>query len=288
MQLTRPQRTRFARCIDLAPSFQTNIARRALLRAALAFGAALSAPRSSSASAPDDLVREAGAIVAEAFDPSRGRSFARSEFEQRVASEAASVASFSDAHSAIERLINSLSDPYSRWLPERDFESLLKFDVSGVGVNFTQDPDSSSGLRVLGVVQGSPADFGGVCIGDELLAIDGSSVSNLSAFQAASQIRSTNKPSISLTLRHHPEWYSGSTPSQSQQWCAQQQDPSNNSSSEAVLSKRNNTTIPASTVSYRMYGDGVGMPTPSRTLPSTSTQSSCRVLRVYALQRISV
>jgi hypothetical protein len=39
------------------------------------------------------------------------------------------------ARSAIRELLAALRDPYSRFVPPSDFAAMLKYDVSGVGLN---------------------------------------------------------------------------------------------------------------------------------------------------------
>jgi C-terminal processing protease CtpA/Prc len=81
-------------------------------------------------------------------------------------------------------LISALDDPYSRFVDPTDFAPLLKYDISGVGVNVAEDAEDPTKIRVLGLVLDSSAARAGIERGDEIVAVDGESVRGKSAFQA--------------------------------------------------------------------------------------------------------
>ncbi|EEH52292.1 uncharacterized protein MICPUCDRAFT_22360, partial [Micromonas pusilla CCMP1545] len=78
----------------------------------------------------------------------------------------------------------ALDDPYSRFVDPTDFAPLLKYDISGVGVNVAEDAEDPTKIRVLGLVLDSSAARAGIERGDEIVAVDGESVRGKSAFQA--------------------------------------------------------------------------------------------------------
>jgi C-terminal processing protease CtpA/Prc len=59
-------------------------------------------------------------------------------------------------------LISALDDPYSRFVDPTDFAPLLKYDISGVGVNVAEDAEDPTKIRVLGLVLDSSAARAGI------------------------------------------------------------------------------------------------------------------------------
>ncbi len=56
--------------------------------------------------------------------------------------------------SAVRELLASLRDPYSRFVPPSDFAAMLKYDVSGVGLNLGTAEELANktvGRRAVGV-----------------------------------------------------------------------------------------------------------------------------------------
>jgi C-terminal processing protease CtpA/Prc len=45
-------------------------------------------------------------------------------------------------------MLSSLKDPYTRFLSPAEFASLSKYDITGVGLNIVDAPDSGSGIKV--------------------------------------------------------------------------------------------------------------------------------------------
>jgi hypothetical protein len=45
-------------------------------------------------------------------------------------------------------MLKSLNDPYTRFLSPSEFASLSKYDITGVGLNIVDAPDSGSGIKV--------------------------------------------------------------------------------------------------------------------------------------------
>ncbi|ACO67707.1 predicted protein [Micromonas commoda] len=106
-----------------------------------------------------------------------------------------------EAYDTIRSILRTLGDPFSRFVEPSDFAPLLKYDISGVGMNVAEDPDDSTRLRVLGLVLDSPAAKAGVKQGDEVVAVDGVEVRNKSAFQAVSLIQASPGPDVKVTIR---------------------------------------------------------------------------------------
>lgn len=80
----------------------------------------------------------------------------------------------------------------------RQFNEDIKQEFGGVGIRYSVDPDSKR-IVVLAPIPGSPAFRAGVQIGDEIVAVDGQSVSGNES-QVNSMIRGPVGQSVKLTL----------------------------------------------------------------------------------------
>lgn len=76
--------------------------------------------------------------------------------------------------------------------------------MTGIGLNIGESASASGepGLKVFGIILGSPAQLAGVRQGDELLEVSGNSVSGKTAFEAASLIQGPQGTKVSLKIRH--------------------------------------------------------------------------------------
>ena len=167
---------------------------------------------SSSVSSDVQIVDEVWKVVDDNFLPARSDSgFNRAAWaklrEQYLASPPASR---SEAYSTIRDMLHTLGDPFSRFVDPADFAPLLKYDISGVGLNIAEDVEDPTRLKVLGLVLDSPAARAGIKQGDELVAVDGESVRNRSAFQAVSLIQAAPGPDVRVTVRQQVAGSSGS------------------------------------------------------------------------------
>lgn len=106
-----------------------------------------------------------------------------------------------EAYDVIRDILRTLGDPFSRFVDPAAFAPLLKYDISGVGLNIAEDADDGSRLRVLGLVLDSPAARAGVKQGDELVSVDGVATRNKSAFQAVSLIQASADAEVAVGVR---------------------------------------------------------------------------------------
>ena len=139
-----------------------------------------------------------------------------------------------EAYDVIRDILRTLGDPFSRFVDPAAFAPLLKYDISGVGLNIAEDADDSSKLKVLGLVLDSPAAKAGVKQGDAFLSVDGVSTTGKSAFQAVSMIQASQGSTVAVCVR------SGEN---------------KNSEKTFTLKKNNAATNP---VAFRMEGGNVG------------------------------
>jgi carboxyl-terminal processing protease len=108
-----------------------------------------------------------------------------------------------DAHKAIKSMLESLNDPYTRFLDPRAFQDendAIDAKIVGIGINLQQSKDQSH-LLVTRTIEGSPADVAGVSAGDEIVAIDGSSAIGLTPEQAAEKIRGKAGTDVIIAIK---------------------------------------------------------------------------------------
>ncbi|DBB02698.1 hypothetical protein WJX82_005349 [Trebouxia sp. C0006] len=172
-----------------------------------------------------NLVQEVYELVADnyldarsgGFDPQRWEQLKDQALQQPLRDSPA-------AYRAIrEMLAKGTSDPYTRFITPEEFESMRKYDVTGVGLHLGTaeefvrktglrlppgHDESEEGIWVVGMILGSPAQTAGVEQGDQLLGIDEMQVDGQSPFQAASAIsggdaepESILEPTVRLQVR---------------------------------------------------------------------------------------
>ncbi|MBX9772723.1 MAG: PDZ domain-containing protein, partial [Candidatus Obscuribacterales bacterium] len=110
----------------------------------------------------------------------------------------------SDAHAAIKRMLESLSDPYTRFLDPRAFQDendAIDARIVGIGINLQQSKDNTK-LIVTRTIENSPAEIAGIRAGDEIVAIDGASAIGLTPEQAAERIRGQLGSPVKIAVKH--------------------------------------------------------------------------------------
>jgi len=166
-----------------------------------------------------ELVKEVWEVVDVNFLDARERGFDRDRWRQlRDEALAQPLRTRSAAHRAIRTMLaRGLSDPYTRFMTPQEFESMRRFDVTGVGLNLSSSAEyvrklqrslprgrseADDGVWVLGLIQGSAAESAGIQQGDEILAIDGVSSSGRSAFEVSSAIQGDkgSGPTVRVTV----------------------------------------------------------------------------------------
>ena len=169
------------------------------------------ATRDSSGGVPDapaaatdlQIVDEVWKVVDDNFLPARASDgFDRARWA-RLREEVAKhpPTSRAEAYDVIRDMLRSLGDPFSRFVDPAAFAPLLKYDISGVGLNIAEDASDPTRLRVLGLVLDSPAARAGVKQGDELVSVDGVATRNKSAFQAVSLIQASANAEVAVGVR---------------------------------------------------------------------------------------
>ena len=105
-----------------------------------------------------------------------------------------------DAYVAIDTMLSSLDDPYTRFLTPEEVEDQnmnIAAQLSGIGVVISS---MSGKITVEDVIEASPADMNGLKIGDIIMKIDGNSVSGYDIKKIANMIRGQKGTQVELLL----------------------------------------------------------------------------------------
>ena len=106
-----------------------------------------------------------------------------------------------DSHKAIETMLASLGDRYTRFLNEKDFESekqAINAKLTGVGIQIGLD--KSQRLIIIAPIEGTPAYKAGLMPSDEITEINGNSTKGISVEEAANQIKGPIGTDVTLTI----------------------------------------------------------------------------------------
>lgn len=106
-----------------------------------------------------------------------------------------------DAYVAIETMVASLDDPYTKFLDPKDFAeetSSIKGSLKGIGV---QIGNKDGKLMVIAPIEESPAEKAGLLADDEILEIDGTSTKGMTIDKAADRIRGEEGTTVILLVK---------------------------------------------------------------------------------------
>jgi carboxyl-terminal processing protease len=115
--------------------------------------------------------------------------------------------SYLAAYGAIQKMLKSLDDPYTRFLDPEQYRSLqvnTSGELTGVGLQITLNSQTGK-LEVIAPIDGSPADKAGVHSGDHILRIEGLSTENLNLDEAAAQMRGPIGSLVTLVIEREGE-----------------------------------------------------------------------------------
>ena len=111
------------------------------------------------------------------------------------------------AYTAIEEMLATLEDPYTRLLRPEQYSSLqinTSGELSGVGLQISINPETGK-LEVVSPMSGSPAEKAGIKPRDSILEIDGVTTTNLTLDEAAARMRGPVGTTVSLTVQSSGE-----------------------------------------------------------------------------------
>jgi carboxyl-terminal processing protease len=111
-----------------------------------------------------------------------------------------------DAHKAIETMLASLGDPYTRFLDREAFDdekSQIDAHLFGVGMQLGMNKEHK--VVVIAPIEGTPAFNAGVQPGDEITEVDHKPVKGQSLDTVVKQIRGPIKTKVGITLMRKTE-----------------------------------------------------------------------------------
>ena len=105
-----------------------------------------------------------------------------------------------DAKVAIETMLASLDDPYSRFMSKQDYNdqnTSINSKITGIGVNIATN---SGKVHIVNVIEGTPAQSANLQAGDIILDIDGKDAGGLSVSEVANLVRGPENTFVQLTI----------------------------------------------------------------------------------------
>jgi carboxyl-terminal processing protease len=110
-----------------------------------------------------------------------------------------------DAYVAIETMVASLDDPYTKFLNPKEFAeetSSIKGSLKGIGIQIgTKDGK----LMVIAPIEDTPAEKAGLMAEDEILEINGESTKGITVDKAADKIRGEEGTTVNLLVKRKNE-----------------------------------------------------------------------------------
>ncbi|HVW67283.1 MAG TPA: S41 family peptidase [Candidatus Peribacteraceae bacterium] len=113
------------------------------------------------------------------------------------------ISSQEAAYRAAEAIVDSLNDPYTvfmRPINAEEFNTQLGGEVTGIGA---QVEYTNNILTIVAPISGSPAEKANLQPGDQILAVDGTDITNIGFLQAVNKIRGPKGTTITLHIRRN-------------------------------------------------------------------------------------
>ena len=110
-----------------------------------------------------------------------------------------------DTYGAIEKMLASLDDPFTRLLRPEQYRSLqvnTSGELTGIGLQIAVDRESGY-IEVLAPIEGSPGFEAGLQTNDRILEIDGISTLNLTLDEAAARMRGPEGSLVTLSVQRY-------------------------------------------------------------------------------------
>lgn len=105
-----------------------------------------------------------------------------------------------DAQIAINTMLESLDDPYSRYLDKKSYaeqNTSINSKITGIGVNITS---KAGKIVVINVIEGSPAAAEGLKSNDIITKVNGKDIKGIKPSDAASLIRGPENTNVEITV----------------------------------------------------------------------------------------
>lgn len=105
-----------------------------------------------------------------------------------------------DARVAIDSMIASLNEPYTRFMPKKDYEELttsITSKIYGIGVNIYSNAGK---IEIFNVMPSTPAEFAQLKQGDIITAVNGKDTSGMNVSEVAALVRGPENSVVELTI----------------------------------------------------------------------------------------
>ncbi len=152
---------------------------------------------------PEQLYRKAWGLIKESFYDQKfgGQDWTRwrNRYDGKLKTQ-------DDAHKAIETMLASLGDPYTRFLSKDAFDeekSQIEAHLFGVGMQLGMNKEHK--VVVIAPIENTPAYKAGIHPGDEIIEVDARPVKGQSLDQVVKQIRGLLNTPVVITLMRGTE-----------------------------------------------------------------------------------
>lgn len=108
---------------------------------------------------------------------------------------------------AIQGMIEALDDPFSGYMDPTTYDLMsadLEGEIEGVGIVLHTDEETEI-ITVAGVIDGSPAQKGGILPGDIFYAVDGDPIADMDQTELATRVRGAEGTEVTLTMLRDEE-----------------------------------------------------------------------------------
>ena len=105
-----------------------------------------------------------------------------------------------DARVAIDTMVASLNEPYTKFMSKKDFDDLatsISSKIFGIGVNIYSNAGK---IEIFNVMPSTPADNAQLKQGDVILAVDGKDINGMNVSDVASLVRGPENSIVELTI----------------------------------------------------------------------------------------
>ena len=105
-----------------------------------------------------------------------------------------------DVKVAIDTMIASLNDPYTRYMPKKEFDDLttsITSKIYGIGVNIYSNAGK---IEIFNVIPSTPADLAQLKQGDIIAAVDGKETAGMNVSEVAALVRGPENSVVELTI----------------------------------------------------------------------------------------
>lgn len=102
---------------------------------------------------------------------------------------------------AIDGMVKSLNDPHSNYLSPKMYQSLMEqTHGSFAGIGVVMGMDSNKNIHIVGVLENSPGLKAGLEVGDQIIAVDGTSVTEMAFDEVAAHVRGEPGTNVVITI----------------------------------------------------------------------------------------